>query len=283
MTILFIMLAVLDSFLDGTLIDSGAVFIPFKGIIFLLLILIVIIFAQLELANLISNTGAKIFKPVTIISSVLLATGWYWSQFAGAESTHQISFQLLYTIFVLAFSFLFLMIYQARKYATENVIVNCGANCFSIFYLGLLTSFILGIRLDFSVQHFLLFTFTVKSADIGAYTVGRLFGKHKWSPAISPNKTIEGLIGAAIFSMVVGSILSICFGIMSWWLGLIFGLIFAFVGQLGDLAESMIKRDASTKDASDSVPGFGGVLDIVDSLLPAAPLAYIFFAAVGNF
>jgi len=282
MTILFIVLAVFDSFLDGTLTESGSAFIPFKGIIFLLLILIVITFAQLELANLISKTGAKIFKPVTIISSILLATGWYWSQFAGEESTHQISFQLLYTIFVMAFSFLFLMIYQARKYATENVIANCGANCFSIFYLGLLVSFILGIRLDFGIKHFLLFAFTVKSADIGAYAIGRLFGKRKWMPAISPNKTIEGLAGAAIFSMVVGSILSICFGIMPWWLGSVFGLIFAFVGQLGDLAESMIKRDASQKDASDSVPGFGGVLDIVDSLLPAAPLAYIFFAVASR-
>ena len=278
MTILFIVLAIFDSFLDETSIKFGSVHIPFKGIIFLLLIFTVMTFSQLELANLISKTGAKIFKPVTIISSILLATGWYWSQFAGEESAPQISFQLLYTIFVLAFSFLFLMIYQARKYATENVIVNCGANCFSIFYLGLLASFILGIRLDFGIQHFLLFAFTVKFADIGAYTAGRLFGRRKWSPAISPNKTAEGLVGAVLFSMVVGSILSVGFDIMPLWLGLVFGLIFAIVGQLGDLAESMIKRDASAKDASDSVPGFGGVLDVVDSLLPAAPLAYIFLA-----
>jgi phosphatidate cytidylyltransferase len=65
---------------------------------------------------------------------------------------------------------------------------------------------------------------------------------------------------------------------MSWWLGMLFGIIFAFLGQLGDLAESMLKRDAEKKDASNNVPGFGGILDVVDSILVTAPFGYLFFS-----
>jgi phosphatidate cytidylyltransferase len=69
---------------------------------------------------------------------------------------------------------------------------------------------------------------------------------------------------------------------MSWWLGVLFGVSFAFIGQLGDLAESMLKRDAQTKDASNNVPGFGGLLDVVDSVLVTAPFGYMFFLALGK-
>ena len=79
---------------------------------------------------------------------------------------------------------------------------------------------------------------------------------------------------------ITGSIFAAASGIMAVWAGALFGLIFAFIGQLGDLAESMIKRDAQQKDSSKSVPGFGGVLDVIDSPLMAAPFAYLFFLIV---
>jgi phosphatidate cytidylyltransferase len=69
---------------------------------------------------------------------------------------------------------------------------------------------------------------------------------------------------------------------MAWWQGILFGVVFAFLGQLGDLAESMLKRDAEKKDASNSVPGFGGILDVVDSLLVTAPFGYMFFLSLGK-
>ena len=150
----------------------------------------------------------------------------------------------------------------------------------SILYLGLLSSFILGIRIDFGIWPLLMFVFVVKSADIGAYTVGQLCGRHKFSPVISPGKTWEGMAGAAIAGVITGSIFAGSCGIMRIWLGAGFGVIFAFLGQLGDLAESMIKRDAEQKDSANSVPGFGGILDVLDSLLITAPLAYLFFMLV---
>jgi phosphatidate cytidylyltransferase len=121
-----------------------------------------------------------------------------------------------------------------------------------------------------------MFVFVIKSADIGAYTFGTLFGKHKFSPKISPGKTWEGMGGAFAVAAIVAVGFAVICDIMVWWLAIVFGLCFAVIGQMGDLAESMIKRDAELKDSGHKVPGFGGILDIIDSLLIAAPLAYLF-------
>jgi phosphatidate cytidylyltransferase len=107
-----------------------------------------------------------------------------------------------------------------------------------------------------------------------------MFGKHKFSPKISPGKTWEGMAGAIVFAMIVAVLFAAVLGIMKVWQAAIFGLCFAFIGQFGDLAESMIKRDAAQKDSSDSVPGFGGVLDVIDSPLAAAPFVYLFFIII---
>jgi phosphatidate cytidylyltransferase len=148
---------------------------------------------------------------------------------------------------------------------------------FSIIYLGLLGAFVLAMRIDFGPWVLLMFVFVVKSADIGAYSFGSLFGRHKFSPEISPGKSWEGMAGAVVIATIVAVLFAEYCDIMVWWLAIIFGCCFAFLGQMGDLAESMIKRDAKQKNSADRVPGFGGILDIFDSLLPAAPFAYLFF------
>jgi phosphatidate cytidylyltransferase len=128
---------------------------------------------------------------------------------------------------------------------------------------------------------------TVKLSDTMQYTFGRLFGKHKVAPTLSPGKTWEGTIGG-IGSASIAAALG-----MAWILkgeaGMAsamilktgaFALSVTIVGIIGDLAESMLKRDAGVKDSSDWLPGFGGVLDILDSLLLAAPVAYFFWAVI---
>jgi phosphatidate cytidylyltransferase len=122
-----------------------------------------------------------------------------------------------------------------------------------------------------------MFVVVVKSADIGAYAIGSLFGKHKFSPNISPAKSWEGMAGAVAVAMIVAIGFALNCDIMPWWAAVIFGVCFAFIGQMGDLVESMIKRDAEQKDSANKVPGFGGVLDIIDSPLVVAPFAYLFF------
>lgn len=275
MTVIFTCITIFDGWLDGSLSISTADDKAPQGTIFVILIAILIILAQLELRNLAAAKNLRIFIPVSTISSILLATTWYWPQFIEIPPH-------IYLFFVSAFALLGMFLYQYIYYGTTGVLANCGANCFSIIYLGLLSGFALSIRIDFGLWHLLMFVFVVKSSDIGAYAIGSLFGKHKFSPKISPGKTWEGMAGAVAFAMIVAFVLAAGFGIMIWWSALIFGLCFAFIGQAGDLIESMIKRDAQKKDSANRVPSFGGVLDIVDSPLAAAPFAYLFFVLTNS-
>ncbi|HIJ53271.1 MAG TPA: phosphatidate cytidylyltransferase [Planctomycetes bacterium] len=144
-------------------------------------------------------------------------------------------------------------------------------------YIGLFSGFVLAIRIDFGLWPLLMFVSVIKFADIGAYAIGSSFGKHKFSPKISPGKTWEGMAGGAAAATIVAVLFAAGCDIMTLWSALLFGFCFAFVGQGGDLVESMLKRDAEQKDSANNVPGFGGILDIVDSPLVAAPFAYLFF------
>lgn len=138
----------------------------------------------------------------------------------------------------------------------------------------------------------ILFISLVKFSDIGAYAIGRIFGKRKLIPEISPKKSVEGLFGGYLFSIILS--------LLFWWgarhynkghLGemsyplihaLILPIILTTTGVLGDLAESLIKRSVDIKDSSSLFPGMGGLLDILDSLLFSAPFAYIYIVTFLN-
>lgn len=155
----------------------------------------------------------------------------------------------------------------------EGAMANAGATLLAIVYLGVLPGFFLPIVLSHRSWMLLAMIAIVKSADIGAYATGRLFGRHKLALWLSPGKTIEGFLGGLLFSGVVGAYAASHFEHFLWAQGFIAGLLLGAVGQLGDLLESLLKRDAGVKD-SGRVPGFGGVLDLLDSPLLAAPVAY---------
>lgn len=270
MTVFFTVIVIFDGWLDGSLTASAADDRTVQGTILCILIAGLIIPAQLELSSLAKAKNLKIFTPVSIITSILFAGSWYWQQLIDIQP-------LIYLFFLSAFSLFVLLLYQYFRYGTSEVIANCGANYFTIIYIGLLSAFVLGIRIDFGLWPLLMFIFVVKSADIGAYVIGASFGRHKFSPNISPSKTWEGMAGALATAVIVGLLFAAGCDIMAWWSAVIFGICFAFIGQAGDLVESMIKRDAEQKDSSNKVPGFGGILDIIDSPLFAAPFAYLFF------
>jgi phosphatidate cytidylyltransferase len=118
---------------------------------------------------------------------------------------------------------------------------------------------------------------TVVLVDIGAYASGLTFGKHAMAPRISPKKTWEGFAGSVIVAMVAGVLLSIFMIHQPWWFGLIFGSVIVFTATVGDLTESLIKRDLGIKDISTWLPGHGGFLDRLDSILPSAAAAYVLF------
>jgi phosphatidate cytidylyltransferase len=123
----------------------------------------------------------------------------------------------------------------------------------------------------------LAFIILVVATDTGAYASGLLFGKHPMAPTISPKKTWEGFAGAAVAGLVAGVILSIFMLQQPWWFGLIFGVVMLLTATLGDLTESLIKRDIGVKDMSSWLPGHGGFLDRLDSILPSAVAAFALF------
>ncbi len=270
MTAFFTSVVIFDGWMDGSLTASTADDKPIQGTVLCILIALLAIPAQLELSKLASAKNLKAFIPVSTIGSILFATYRYWQQFLVIRPE-------TYLIFLTVFVMLSLLLYQYISYGTSGVLANCGANYFSILYLGLLSSFIMAMRLEFGLWVLLMFVFVVKCADIGAYAIGSSLGKHKFSPKISPSKSWEGMAGGVVAAIIVAVGFAVCCDIMAWWLAAIFGLCFAFIGQIGDLVESMMKRDAEQKDSSNNVPGFGGILDVIDSLLVAAPFGYLFF------
>jgi phosphatidate cytidylyltransferase len=169
---------------------------------------------------------------------------------------------------------------------TERALTNMALTLFLILYLGLLGSFAVRIRCMYEgaagAALIVYFILTVKSSDIGAYFTGVAIGRHKLIPWLSPGKTIEGAGGAVVFAALVGM------GGMLLWrtfpaLGtppltlaqaLVFGVVMAVAGHLGDLTESAFKRDMGLKDSGQVVPAFGGLLDILDSPLFTAPIAW---------
>ena len=129
---------------------------------------------------------------------------------------------------------------------------------------------------------------TAKGADTGAYTLGRIAGRHKLWPRLSPNKTVEGAVGGLVFGVAAALIVAAVARYLLHAAGARLGarpsasaLVVGAAAQLGDLMESMIKRDCLRKDASAAVPGFGGVLDVLDSLLFAGPVAYGYWLTLG--
>lgn len=275
----FLGLAVFDGYLDGSICQNSKEIFQFKGIIISGLFVILAIVAMLEIRTLFSKAGVKIFLPTSIPLTILIGTAWASAQLIimAYPNISPEKIRLVACLLFAAVAIWATFLYQALKFGTDNVIKNCSANIFAIFYIGFLAGFILAIRIDFGVWALLMYIFTIKSSDIGAYTAGRLFGKHKFSPSISPGKTWEGVVGAVIFSAIVASLFAHFLYIIPLWTAALFGAAMAFLGQLSDLAESMIKRDAQQKDSSNSVPGFGGILDIIDSLMMPAPVAYAVF------
>lgn len=207
-----------------------------------------------------------------------------------------------------AFSLLVLLAFlrEMRKYeAPDKSVLNLSLTIFGWSYLGWLLAVLVELRVgQVTPAHGILAIGTlilfVKLGDTGAYTVGRLIGRHKVTPVLSPGKTWEGVAGAVVWAMLGGwavatywvpqlslaeaaaplsttdypaASLFSNFPLTARWI--IYGGVLALVGMLGDLAESLLKRDLGRKDSSDWLPGFGGTLDLLDSILFAGPVAYV--------
>lgn len=163
----------------------------------------------------------------------------------------------------------------------EKMIASCGATILGVLYVALLGGHLVAVRTGFSprisTNLLSLFFLVLMGADIGAYYTGRLLGKHKLAPKVSPGKTWEGVFGGIAAAVAMAALAHFWFFRelpLKWALSL--AAVMTVLGVLGDLTESALKRGAGAKDAANLLPGHGGILDRLDSLLFNAPLIYYF-------
>ena len=235
------------------------------GWLLLALVLLVTAGGLLELSGLLL-VGSKVWlRTLTWSMGLLLPLATYWQGLLGL------------TMATVAVIFVALTVHLFVYAKQEKVIPSLGATIFAQLYIPFLISHVLLLfRLPSGRQWIFLLFFVVFSCDTGAYYVGNLWGRHKLWPAVSPGKTIEGAIGGLLSSVVmswlVGTLLSLDVATVGFLLAL--GFILALVCQLGDLLESMLKRVSQVKDAGGLLPGHGGLLDRLDSLIFAFPVVY---------
>jgi phosphatidate cytidylyltransferase len=259
-----------------------------SGIGILALLLVMLPPAALELAHLLTAENVRPYRFITIVGSGLLALHAFLTQFSRfrpiAAST---------LAFIIVFVMLFAALRRAWARQSQQAIVRMAGTVLATLYLGGLSWFLMALRVKVRRPEFisgpsdwmagttgtiLMILLVVKSTDIGAYFGGKALGRHKLIRWLSPGKTWEGLACGLITSGIVGLLFSVGMDRMLWWKGLLFGVIIGLTGQVGDLLESLMKRDAEVKDSGSLVPGFGGILDIIDSPLFAAPFAYLLFS-----
>jgi len=254
------------------------------GIGIALLVVVIAGLGGLELSQFGRAKNIEPPTPIIIVFIILIITEPFWSNSISA-SPKVLPGQAVLALVLLLGLFL-AAIYKAIRSGTQNTMIQLGLACFAIIYLGLGGWFILQIRLLgrggdtiwSQIAPIVVFLTCVKFCDIGAYFTGRFLGRHLWVPSISPKKTWEGFFGGIVIAVIAASLFAHFSAIMGIGRAVVFGVVAAVTGQLGDLLESMLKRDAGSKDSASLIPEFGGVLDLLDSVLVAAPFAYLVLA-----
>ena len=201
-------------------------------------------------------------QPLMLGGVVMVSVAYIWGSAALVTAT--------------AVTALVIMLWLLRR-GIDGYVMNSTASVFSLVYVPFLGSFVAlmlreggisGGGIDNAgVQGIITFVLVTIASDIGGYAAGVLFGKHPMAPVISPKKSWEGFVGSVVFCVVVGWALVVYLLDGSWWVGVLLGLIAVVMATLGDLCESVIKRDLGIKDMSQVIPGHGGLMDRLDSLL----------------
>jgi phosphatidate cytidylyltransferase len=280
----------LDSWIErwtapkGWVHDAGRTY-GVGGVGLLLTLLIILPPAVIELATLFAAERVQPYRLIAATGAGSLAihaflTQFDWFQPIGAS--------------VLAFIIVLTMLGAALRRAwvqqTQEAIHHMAGTVLAMLYLGGLAWFLVAIRVKHSVRPngdirflgstgvILMILLVVKFTDIGAFFGGKALGRHKLIPWLSPGKTWEGLFFGLLTAGLIGTLCASRIERLLWWQGFIFGVVIGGIGQLGDLLESLMKRDAEVKDSGKLIPGFGGVLDVIDSPLLAAPFAYLMFS-----
>ncbi|MCP4652217.1 MAG: phosphatidate cytidylyltransferase [Candidatus Omnitrophica bacterium] len=231
------------------------------------IVCVVTFIALYEFFYMVEKKGVRLFKPLGLIVGVFIPITIYF-RFPIKEGWQ-------FSFVVLGLFLLFLL--ELRKKRAHQPVFSISATVFGILYISWCFSFIIRIRQ--LPEGALLAGFLIlvtKSSDMGAYFWGKAFGKTALLERVSPKKSLEGSIGGFFTSLVVGIIFSLFIGSITFWEKFFLIIILAIIAQLGDLFESLIKRDCQVKDSGKIFPGMGGVLDVIDSIIFTAPTFYLY-------
>lgn len=254
----------LTGFIMGTIVMLCIMY----GDISLLLMLVVLLgFGSREYVKILNHKGFYPSLKVIYLTEIILATVVYFKRFDLVAIT--------LTICAMC-SFMWVLFRGKQPY-----IANVATTLLGMVYCGWFPLHLIFLR-DLSCPKYdsglgfvvLMFT-AILLTDVGCYYVGTKLGKRKLAPVISPNKTIEGSIGGMFFA-ILGAVVIGLFIDLSWYMSAIAGVICTVFAQIGDLCESMLKRDAGVKDSGSSLPGHGGFLDRTDSFILTIPIMYYF-------
>lgn len=229
-------------------------------------------FATFELASALRFAGRNVPRVAsTVVGLAILPVAFFWH--VEGLWLALVGAAVLITIYRLVE-----LVRPSHRTGGREVLLDVGAGAFVQVYVAFSAGFYLALtgseRGEFwTFAALVIVVFT----DVGAYASGLRFGKHKLAPLISPGKTWEGFAGSLIVAVVFGAVLAPLLLQQPWWVGAVMGLLLALVGTAGDLTESLIKRDLGIKDISTWLPGHGGFLDRLDSILPSAAVAYAMY------
>jgi phosphatidate cytidylyltransferase len=292
-----------------TRLATAAILIPFViwavfrgGVIYLGIVIGIGMLAQREFYGLIEDKGAHALKSVGLgFGAAVILVAYFGNEY--------------HAMMLMTASLLVLMVAQLRKNEIHEAMASISGTFFGVFYVGWLLSHAVLVRQfhQGAASHYdpaLLVTLrvtpdtgiflmiyalvTIVACDAGAYFAGRAWGRRKLAPKISPNKSVEGALGGIIFGVLLGLGTKLAFdsfwpdlsAAMPWSVALGFALVLCVVGIIGDLVESLLKRDAEVKDTGALLPGMGGVLDRIDAPLLGLPalyylmLGYLYFQMV---
>lgn len=247
------------------------------GVALLGLLCILVALASMEFVKILENKGFFPSLKVILFADALFALIAYFNRFDLAPA--------VFTIGTIS-AFIWVLFVGRQPY-----IANVSTTILGFVYSGWFPLHLLLLRdlnseytqsfLKLNIQndglgYVILLFFAIAFTDTGAYYFGSKFGKHKLAPVISPNKTVEGAIGGTLCAIIVSLIFGY-FADLAWYHCIIVGFIVAFFAQIGDLSESLMKRDAGVKDSGNLLPGHGGFLDRCDSFVLTVPVVYYYF------
>jgi phosphatidate cytidylyltransferase len=238
---------------------------------FVVLVAVALVLASVELHEALKKHGMTSAIVPIAIGSVAISFGSY---FAGRQEP--VIFSTTSVLLAsLALTVLASLIWRMPK-GVAGYVRDIAASLLIIAYVPLLGSFAaLMLAEGQGTLRVVTFMLIVVMSDTGGYVAGVLFGKHPMAPKISPKKSWEGVAGSLLFATVAGICMAVLVLHVPFWVGIILSVGLVAVGSCGDLIESMIKRDLGIKDMSSFLPGHGGVMDRLDSLLVAAPVAWL--------